>query len=258
MFQSNKYSIIYYNIIHKSQARNISTKKQAKEILGYSERHHIIPRCLNGLDSKENIVFLTAREHFICHLLLVKMLTGSSKYKMAYALNRMLTSSIKHKRYIPSSRLYELSRKYRSEAIISTHKGVPESIESNLKRSLAQIGKPKGPKSEETKRKISAANKGKPAWNKGGTTSLKGLTYEEIYGAEKANQLKQDKSSKFKNRQFSNETKEKWSKNRKGKNIGGDNPNAKPITINGITYRSMNEACQALNISAYKLKKLIR
>ena len=169
MFLQNKYTIYYYNIIYKAQARNIFTKKEAKEILGYSENHHIIPKCLGGTDSKDNTIFLTAREHFICHLLLVSMVLGQSKHKMAYALNRMLTFSTKHNRYIPSSKLYELSRKYRSEAIANTHKGIPESAESNLKRSLAQTGIPKGPMSSKTKQKLSLSKKGKPSWNKGGT-----------------------------------------------------------------------------------------
>jgi hypothetical protein len=40
---------------------------------GYVERHHIIPRSLGGSDKECNIVALTAREHFICHLLLTKI-----------------------------------------------------------------------------------------------------------------------------------------------------------------------------------------
>lgn len=40
---------------------------------GYSEKHHVIPRCLGGSDESHNIVVLTAREHFIAHLLLIKI-----------------------------------------------------------------------------------------------------------------------------------------------------------------------------------------
>lgn len=40
---------------------------------GYTERHHVIPRCLGGSDVKSNIVILTAEEHYLAHLLLVKM-----------------------------------------------------------------------------------------------------------------------------------------------------------------------------------------
>ena len=257
MFQLNKYTTTYYSIIYNAQTRNISTKKQATEMLGYAERHHIIPRCLGGTNLKENLIFLTAREHFICHLLLVKMLIGPSKYKMAFALNRMLSFSTKHNRYIPSSKLYELSRKYRNEAISIVHKGIPESIESNFKRSKATKGIPTGPKTEEHKRKISISKKGKPSKRKGVPTGKKGLTYEQIYGIEKSKELKQLKSEQFKGRTFTDETKEIWSKNRKGKNTGGDNPNAAPVTINGVTYRSKKAASQTLGISLYKMHQLI-
>jgi hypothetical protein len=249
MFIQNKYTITYFNIIYRAQSRPVSSKV-------YTEKHHIIPKSLGGSNLLDNLVKLTAREHFVCHLLLIKMLTGGAKHKMAFALSRMLTSNKNHNRYFPSSRLYALSRKHRSDAISFTHKGIPESIESNAKRSLATKGIPRGPKSEEHKRNLSISKKGVPSKNKGGTTCLKGLTYEEIYGVEKANQLKQDKSNKLRNRQFSSETKKLWSTNRKGKNIGGDNPNSKSITVNGVLYRSKKEACQELGISAYKLKQL--
>lgn len=210
MFQLNKYTTTYYSIIYNAQARPLDTSI-------YTEKHHIIPKSLGGLNLSNNMVRLTAREHFVCHLLLIKMLTGNDKHKMAYALSRMLTSNKNHNRYSPSSKLYEVSRKYRSEAISNTHKGISETPESNIKRSLALKGIARGSMANETKQKLSISLKGKISWNKGGTTPLKGMTYEEIYGVEKAAQLKKDRSDKLKNRQFSKETKELWSKNRKGK-----------------------------------------
>ena len=33
--------------------------------IGYMERHHIVPRCLGGKDEEENLVWLTAREHYV-------------------------------------------------------------------------------------------------------------------------------------------------------------------------------------------------
>ena len=40
---------------------------------GYVERHHIVPRCMGGSDDKTNLVALYPEEHFLCHVLLVKM-----------------------------------------------------------------------------------------------------------------------------------------------------------------------------------------
>jgi 5-methylcytosine-specific restriction endonuclease McrA len=58
MYLQNKYTRWYYNIIQRAQQRNIS---------GYTEKHHIIPRSFGGSNQKENLVALTAREHFVCH-----------------------------------------------------------------------------------------------------------------------------------------------------------------------------------------------
>jgi hypothetical protein len=62
--------------------------RKAREggLTGYVERHHIVPRALGGSDDPENIVRLTAGDHFFAHLLLAKHLGGS----MWYALNAMV------------------------------------------------------------------------------------------------------------------------------------------------------------------------
>lgn len=70
MFVENKYFKYYYSIVDRAKSRTI---------YGYKERHHIIPKSLGGSNNKENIVDLTAREHFICHLLLTKMTDGKNK-----------------------------------------------------------------------------------------------------------------------------------------------------------------------------------
>jgi hypothetical protein len=45
---------------------------------GYVERHHIIPRCMDGTDDVENLVQLTPEEHYVAHQLLVKMYPENS------------------------------------------------------------------------------------------------------------------------------------------------------------------------------------
>ena len=54
-YLSNKYGKWYSALINKALTQNIT---------GYSERHHIIPKSLGGNNSKDNIVRLTARQHF--------------------------------------------------------------------------------------------------------------------------------------------------------------------------------------------------
>ena len=57
-----------------------------KEFNGYSEIHHIIPKSLGGKDSKDNLVKLSAKEHFIAHRLLAKIYPDSG---MVYAIYMM-------------------------------------------------------------------------------------------------------------------------------------------------------------------------
>ena len=58
---------------------------------GYSERHHIIPRCMGGTNRKDNLVALTAEEHYVAHQLLVKMYPDNDK--LIYAAQMMTISS---------------------------------------------------------------------------------------------------------------------------------------------------------------------
>lgn len=75
----------------------------------YAEKHHIVPRSLGGNNSKSNIIRLLPREHFICHLLLLKMTTGSDKVKMSYAIRMMsIVENNLQSRYKIGARLYEM------------------------------------------------------------------------------------------------------------------------------------------------------
>lgn len=99
-----------YQKIYNEIIENAISQNRLKNEFVYYERHHIVPQSLGGSNSKENLVLLTAKEHFICHLLLVKIyscLDKTSYIKMCRAFNMMASSNNKHKRYI-NSRLFAL------------------------------------------------------------------------------------------------------------------------------------------------------
>ena len=50
----------------------------------YYECHHIIPRCMGGVDNTYNLVLLTAREHYLAHYLLTKIYPCISKLVYAF------------------------------------------------------------------------------------------------------------------------------------------------------------------------------
>ena len=72
---------------------NSIIEKRIKEPLlhGYKEKHHILPKSLGGSNNKDNLIYLTAKEHYICHLLLVRIYQKNpiAYKKMLYALFRL-------------------------------------------------------------------------------------------------------------------------------------------------------------------------
>ena len=98
------YKFVYDCIVLKAKNRT--------EELEYYENHHILPKSLGGSNDKTNLVKLTAREHFICHWLLVKMYAVGTceRQKMLFAFWRMKSSPDNNgKRYI-NSKAYEKLR----------------------------------------------------------------------------------------------------------------------------------------------------
>lgn len=108
------YKAIYYKIIENAKKEI----ENGNRYVGYYEKHHIQPKSLGGTNEKENLVKLTAREHFICHWLLVKMYDKGTieRNKMLCALWRMQCINENHKRYI-NSHVYEKLRIEFAEAI---------------------------------------------------------------------------------------------------------------------------------------------
>lgn len=130
MFLENKYTQCYFRIIERAKSRIL---------VDYSERHHIMPKSLGGSNTANNIVKLTAREHFIVHRLLVKMTTGKSKMKMSFAF--FMFMSMKSNKMtcgrnplVFSSRMYEESKRLIGQASSYFHKGKKVSDLSVQKR----------------------------------------------------------------------------------------------------------------------------
>lgn len=114
MYLQNKYTVWYNSIINRAKDRVLE---------GYSEKHHIIPKSLGGSDTISNLVALTAREHFICHLLLTKMVVGKNRSKMEKAVFMLTVSSNTQQRYKITNRRYEQIKMQISIA----NKGIPSS-----------------------------------------------------------------------------------------------------------------------------------
>ena len=96
--------IMDYKKIHD----NLIEKAKNRKLEGYVEKHHIIPKCMNGTNESNNLVELTAREHFLVHWLLYEMYPENSDLR--YAFWSMCRNSDNQQRYKPSSRVYEYAK----------------------------------------------------------------------------------------------------------------------------------------------------
>jgi hypothetical protein len=116
------YQKIYNQIIKRAK-----TNQQN----GYKEIHHIIPKCLGGSNKKENLVELTAREHFLCHMLLCEIYPNENKLKHALFLMSIGKQKAKVNQYAIGSRVYERLKKEHSEFLT----GKKQSEETKNKKS---------------------------------------------------------------------------------------------------------------------------
>lgn len=111
------YRKVYNQLIDNARTQHID---------GYYETHHIVPKAEGGSDDKSNLVKLTARQHYIAHLLLAKIYDDRA---MHCAVVAMQTKTKKmHREFRFNSRLYEklkLKRaKFMSIALLGNHNGL--------------------------------------------------------------------------------------------------------------------------------------
>lgn len=110
------YQKIYNNLIKRASCRETIDAD-------YYEKHHIVPRCLGGTDENNNIVKLTAREHFIAHLCLVKIYP--LHHGLIKAAMMMSCEAPTHQR--SGNRIYEWMRKKHSSTMSWSQTGVKNS-----------------------------------------------------------------------------------------------------------------------------------
>jgi len=109
---------------------------------GYTEKHHIVPQCMGGNNSKSNIVRLSAKQHFVAHHLLFKIYGGSKLANAWYAMCRI--GKGQESRIVNAS-MFKKAKEARSKQLSVESKGElnhfygkTHSIESRAKMSAAQ------------------------------------------------------------------------------------------------------------------------
>jgi hypothetical protein len=138
LFITNKYYKWYYSIIVNALNQNRKKFKITSKNYRYFEIHHILPRSIfpqykSLKENQWNKVLLTAKEHFVCHLLLPKFVTNDiHKFKMVHALYAM-TKQNNNQQQRNNSKMYEYAKK----AMIAIRNDKDASKEWRKKLSLA-------------------------------------------------------------------------------------------------------------------------
>jgi hypothetical protein len=119
---------------------NLVSKRQLNVLGNAGEVHHIVPKCLGGDNSKDNLVKLAYREHFIAHRLLAKihkenaglqtavyLMTMHSKYTSGRVYARLREDCIS---YVKGKTYEELYGEEKALAIKSVRKEHLEKLQS--------------------------------------------------------------------------------------------------------------------------------
>lgn len=103
------YSTIYSNLMQRASLRTIDS---------YKERHHIVPKCLGGNDTDDNLVYLTPEEHYIAHQLLVKIYPNNRQL-----IHAAIMMTVNGKNHYRNNKLYGWLRRKHSVAISENQSG---------------------------------------------------------------------------------------------------------------------------------------
>lgn len=225
------YKKIYDAIIEKAKLDN-----RIKGVV-YYESHHIVPKSLGGSNCKENRVLLTAKEHFVCHRLLVKIYKNDSKkyLSMLNALHMMRASHSLHQR-VTNARVFAQVKAilYGPEGLRNgtNHQcfGRKNSKETIQLMSAKRIAYCKRPEERERLRKM-GANK---------TSEHRRKIIESITGQKRTTEQRLNMSLAHKRNPQLNER----------------NGMSKSVSIHGVIYPSLAEAQRQIEERnlGYKLK----
>jgi hypothetical protein len=226
------YLNIYDKIIYRAKLEN---RKKNGHI--YYEAHHILPVCLGGSGkcyqwkTHSNIVLLTAKEHFICHILLCEIYPNMAKLKYAIWMMCIRRNDGAKKNYIISSKLYEKLRISNSLIVSELHKNKIVSEETRQRIKNSNIGKSRNKKEKN------------PMWGK----SLSKDTRDKISEAQKGNQSNLGKKHSL-------ETKKKMSDTQLGDKNSFFGKKHSIDTINKIKCTKLKDTTLCKRIIQYSLE----
>lgn len=122
---------------HYNRYQQFIGSLRGQSVDGYAEVHHIVPRSFGGSDDADNLIRLTARQHFIAHWMLARAIGGSAARAFFMMSNFGKYGSV-------NSTTYQITRQeYAALASVQMAGRVmpPVSEETRKKQSKAKLGK---------------------------------------------------------------------------------------------------------------------
>lgn len=141
------YQKVYDSIIEKAKSEN----REKGNGICY-EKHHILPKCLNGSDRDDNLVLLTTKEHYMVHRLLTRIYPDNRSILTAF---HFMVHGQQGQSMNLGARVYEEAR----ELFIKAQTGRKASIETKNKMSKSRKGKKHTKEAKEKMRKAASGRK---------------------------------------------------------------------------------------------------
>lgn len=139
---------------YKSHYDRLILRARERVLEGYSERHHVVPRCMGGTDLPDNLVALTAEEHYLTHQLLCKIHPHNGRLVHAAVLMSTRCGTNKAYGWLKRRHIAQLAE----NMLGNTHTlGYHHTDESKAKISARHLGAKRPP---ETRAKLRAAAMG--------------------------------------------------------------------------------------------------
>lgn len=143
---------------------------RGQSVDGYAEVHHIVPRSIGGSDAADNLIRLTARQHFIAHWMLARALGGSASRAFFMMSNFGRYGHINSTTYQIARQEYaELARKQMTGRVM-----LPVSAETREKQRQAKLGKPLSAEHIENVRQAQIGRKLSDEWKANVSSAKRG------------------------------------------------------------------------------------
>lgn len=211
----------------------------------YCERHHIVPKCMNGTDDENNLIDLFAKEHFIAHKLLAQ--ENPENYKLMYAW--WMLAHIDDREITPEE--------YKEARIAFSYKMKTRTFSEEHRRKIGEANKGRQ-YTDEWRRKQSELHKGKPGPNKGKPMSDETKQKQsEAHKNPSKETRKKMSDAKIgttpwnKNKKMSKDFCKKNSESHKGLQVGENNPRARKVIrlYDKTTYGTIDECVYKNNMT---------